>query len=87
MLKIPGVKRRLGVPEIPDVAPTNASQSSFSFFPEVKQATSAATESNSPPVEQQSKHPGQKISSSSIISQRLRSLERQVKGRKKNKKN
>ncbi|KAK4278468.1 hypothetical protein QN277_016310 [Acacia crassicarpa] len=43
------------------------------------------TESNSAPVEQP-KLPGQKISSSSMISQRMRSLEKQVKGRKKNKK-
>ncbi|XP_054802509.1 mitochondrial inner membrane protein OXA1-like [Prosopis cineraria] len=85
-LKVPGVKKALGVPEIPAAAPTNnTSQSPFSFFPALKKDSSATTESNSAPVEQ-SKFPGQKISSSSIISQRLRSLEKQVKGRKKSKK-
>ncbi|KAF7803497.1 mitochondrial inner membrane protein OXA1-like [Senna tora] len=85
VLKVPGVKKALGVPEIPVGGPNKAPQSNFSLFPAVKQSTSSATESNSSPVDQ-SKHPGQKVSSSAIISQRLRSLEKQVKGRKKNKK-
>ncbi|XP_054815363.1 mitochondrial inner membrane protein OXA1-like isoform X2 [Prosopis cineraria] len=84
-LKVPGVKKALGVPEIPAAAPTNTPQSPFSFFPALKKGSSATTESSSAPVVQ-SKLPGQKISSSSVISQRLRSLEKQVKGRKKNKK-
>ncbi|KAI9071621.1 hypothetical protein K1719_046416 [Acacia pycnantha] len=84
-LKVPGVKKALGIPLIPVAAPTQAPQSPFSFFPTAKKDSSVMTESNSAPVEQP-KLPGQKISSSSMISQRMRSLEKQVKGRKKNKK-
>ncbi|KAK7362889.1 hypothetical protein VNO77_05014 [Canavalia gladiata] len=85
VLKYPGVKKTLGIPEIPAAEPTSAPQSPFSIFPALKQATSAANGPSSMPVEP-SKHPNKKISSSSVISQRLRSLEKQVKGRKKNKK-
>lgn len=85
VLKVPGVKKTLGIPEIPVAAPTSAPQSPFSIFPALKQATSAANAPSSAPGEP-STHSNKKISSSSVISQRLRSLEKQVKGRKKNKK-
>lgn len=85
MLKVPGVKKTLGIPEIPVTGPTSAPQSPFSIFPALKQATSATNESSPVVPDKPSKHSNTKISSSSVISQRLRSLEKQVKGRKKNK--
>nr|KYP38862.1 hypothetical protein KK1_039843 [Cajanus cajan] len=84
VLKVPGVKKTLGIPEIPVAAPTNP-QSPFSIFPALKQATTTTNGPSSMPDEP-SKHSNKKISSSAVISQRLRSLEKQVKGRKKNKK-
>ncbi|KAK2411226.1 mitochondrial inner membrane protein OXA1 [Trifolium repens] len=84
VLKVPGVKKTLGIPELP-AAPTSSPQSPFSIFPALKQTASAADDQSSLPVES-SKRPNKKTSSSAIISQRLRSLEKQVKGRKKNKK-
>ncbi|XP_027346555.1 mitochondrial inner membrane protein OXA1 isoform X1 [Abrus precatorius] len=86
MLKVPGVKKTLGVPEITAAAPsTSPPQSPFSIFPALKQATSVKNGPSKIP-EEPSRHSDKKISSSSVISQRLRSLEKQVKGRKKNKK-
>ncbi|WJX95440.1 hypothetical protein P8452_76760 [Trifolium repens] len=84
VLKVPGVKKTFGIPELP-AAPTSSPQSPFSIFPALKQTASAADDQSSSPVES-SKRPNKKTSSSAIISQRLRSLEKQVKGRKKNKK-
>ncbi|CAJ1936404.1 unnamed protein product [Sphenostylis stenocarpa] len=85
-LKVPGVKKTLGIPEIPvAAAPTGAPQSPFSIFPALKQTTSATNGSRSVVTDEPSKHSNTKISSSSVISQRLRSLEKQVKGRKKHK--
>ncbi|XP_027346556.1 mitochondrial inner membrane protein OXA1 isoform X2 [Abrus precatorius] len=86
VLKVPGVKKTLGVPEITAAAPsTSPPQSPFSIFPALKQATSVKNGPSKIP-EEPSRHSDKKISSSSVISQRLRSLEKQVKGRKKNKK-
>ncbi|KAL6986406.1 hypothetical protein U1Q18_019770 [Sarracenia purpurea var. burkii] len=86
VLKAPGMKKLLGVPEIPVAPPTcSAEKPAFSFFDALKKyaaaqkATSSLVEASKPAVDQ-------RISSSSVISQRLRSLEKQVKGRKKNKK-
>jgi len=84
-LKVPGVKKTLGIPEIPVADPTSAPQSPFSIFPALKQATSATNGTSSVIRDEPSKHSNTKISSSSVISQRLRSLEKQVNGRKKNK--
>ncbi|KAL5066369.1 hypothetical protein RYX36_028106 [Vicia faba] len=88
-LKVPGVKQTLGIPDLPAAPkPTSSPQSSFSILSALKQAASAANGQSSLPVETP-KEPNKKIpssSSSAVISQRLRSLEKQVKGRKKNKK-
>nr|XP_007159291.1 hypothetical protein PHAVU_002G225700g [Phaseolus vulgaris]ESW31285.1 hypothetical protein PHAVU_002G225700g [Phaseolus vulgaris] len=84
-LKVPGVKKTLGIPEIPVTVPTSGPQSPFSIFPALKQATSATSESSSVIRDEPLKHSNTRISSSSVISQRLRSLEKQVKGRKTNK--
>ncbi|KAI4299349.1 hypothetical protein L6164_032817 [Bauhinia variegata] len=88
VLKVPGVKKTLGIPEIPVSNSAAAPQSPFSFFPALKQASSGTNETSEPstsPVES-SKAPSPKISSSAVLSQRVRSLERQVKAKKKNKK-
>ncbi|CAL5199597.1 unnamed protein product [Lathyrus oleraceus] len=86
VLKVPGVKQTLGIPDLPAAPkPTSSPQSSFSILSALKQAASTANGQSSLPVETP-KEPNKKISSSAVISQRLRSLEKQVKGRKKNKK-
>lgn len=88
-LKRPGVKKFLGIPEIPVTPPSSSQQSTQPTFSQLmstlKQSTAVAQERNSTPAES-SKLTDRRISSSSVISQRLRSLEKQVKGRKKNKK-
>ncbi|KAL4330515.1 hypothetical protein HN51_037204 [Arachis hypogaea] len=85
VLKVPGIKKTLGIPEIVAAKPTTAPepQSPFNVFPALKKSTAEATEPSSSPVEP-SKHSNKKISSSAVLSQRLKSLEKQVKGRKKN---
>ncbi|PON41967.1 Membrane insertase [Trema orientale] len=84
-IKNPGVKRFLGIPEIPVTQPSTGQQSNqptfASLFSTLKQSAAVTQE----PAES-SKLADRRISSSSVISQRLRSLEKQVKGRKKNKK-
>ncbi|KAK7263515.1 hypothetical protein RJT34_31106 [Clitoria ternatea] len=89
VLKVPGVKETLRIPKPPAAEPTSAPQSPFSIFPALKQAVKQATSTTNGPSSApvgSSKHSDKKISSSSVISQRLRSLEKQAKGRKKNKK-
>ncbi|GMN52959.1 hypothetical protein TIFTF001_022103 [Ficus carica] len=87
-LKKPGVKKFLGIPEIPVTQPTTAQQPSFqSLFSGLKQSTAAVTQENTLSPAQSSKLTDRRISSSSVISQRLKSLEKQVKGRKRNKRN
>lgn len=88
VLRRPGVKKYLAIPEIA-VQPATTSttpQPTFSLFSALKQQTSVNKEEPpslsgglSAPVDK-------RISTNSVISQRLRSLEKQVKGRKKNKK-
>ncbi|KAJ4976821.1 hypothetical protein NE237_001927 [Protea cynaroides] len=84
VLRQPAVKEFLDLPKVP-VAPTPAPQAAFSFSSLFKPPTSATSKSSPSPAES-SKSVDHKISSSSVLSQRLRSLEKQVKGRKKNKK-
>ncbi|XP_043689161.1 mitochondrial inner membrane protein OXA1-like [Telopea speciosissima] len=84
VLRQPAVKEFLALPKV-TVAPTPAPQSAFSFSSIFKPPTSATSESSLSPAES-SKSMDRRISASSVLSQRLRSLEKQVKGRKKNKK-
>ncbi|KAK7400981.1 hypothetical protein VNO78_12290 [Psophocarpus tetragonolobus] len=84
VLKAPGVKEALRIPKIPEAAPTSGPQSPYSIFPALKQANSTTNGPSSLPVEQ-SKLPKKKTSSSSDVHQRLRRLEKKVKGRKTNK--
>ncbi|GAV65771.1 60KD_IMP domain-containing protein [Cephalotus follicularis] len=85
VLKIPGVKTALGVPDIPKAESKNTPKSSFDLFAALKQHTAAKQIAASSTVEP-SKPADRRVSSSSVMSQRLRSLEKQVKGKKKNKK-
>ncbi|EEF51345.1 mitochondrial inner membrane protein OXA1 [Ricinus communis] len=70
VLKLPGVKQFLGVPKIPVAPASSTSQSSFSLSAAVKGALSAKHE------------PAASSSSSADLSQKIQTLEKQVKGRK-----
>ena len=84
-LKSPGVKKFLGVPEIPAAPASTAPPRSFNLLEALKQHVAARQETASPLPSEPSSKPGvQRISPASVLSQRLRSLEKQVKGRKKN---
>ncbi|XP_011026896.1 PREDICTED: mitochondrial inner membrane protein OXA1-like [Populus euphratica] len=86
-LKAPGVKKFLGLPEIPVAPASTTPPSSFDLLEALKQQVAARQEPASPlPVEPSSKPSVHRISPASVLSQRLRSLEKQVKGRKKNNK-
>ncbi|KAL6547756.1 hypothetical protein OROHE_009461 [Orobanche hederae] len=91
VLKKPEVKKFLGIPNIP-VTPISTNQKpGFSFFEALKkyadsQQQQPPQQSLSAPAEMSSKPANHKISSSSVLSQRIRSLEKEVKGRKKWKK-
>ncbi|KAK9698461.1 hypothetical protein RND81_08G105900 [Saponaria officinalis] len=89
VLKLPGVKKTLGIPEMPVAPPTKTkpgTQSGFSLLQALKQAvasdTSVAAEQPKPAVN--GKTSSLSSPSSAVLSQRLKSLERQVKQRKKN---
>ncbi|KAL6578748.1 hypothetical protein OROMI_008964 [Orobanche minor] len=95
VLKKPEVKKFLGIPNIP-VTPISTNQKpGFSFFEALKKYADSQQhhhhhhhhqQSLSAPAEMSSKPANHKISSSSVLSQRIRSLEKEVKGRKKGKK-
>ncbi|CAN0840976.1 Mitochondrial inner membrane protein OXA1 [Linum grandiflorum] len=100
VLKVPGVKKSLGIPDIP-VTPATPStgQASFNLFPAFKPNPVVVEEVSSSPADVQNeesadvpneessvKKSNRRASSSSILSQRIRSLEKQVKDRKKSKK-
>ncbi|GMJ06206.1 ARABIDOPSIS THALIANA HOMOLOG OF YEAST OXIDASE ASSEMBLY 1 (OXA1) [Hibiscus trionum] len=94
VLKAPGVKKALGVPEIPEEAAVTTPRPSIDLYTALKQtlkqAKTASQQSTALPVEP-TKASNQRTStssssSSSTINQRLKNLEKQVKGRKKNKK-
>lgn len=92
VLKIPGFKKALGVPEIPVPPPGTSQQNTpgFSLLEALKQATAASRPKNpasvSAAADQAKPIEGKAASSSAVLSQRLKSLERQVKQKKKNKK-
>ncbi|KAA8520947.1 hypothetical protein F0562_011620 [Nyssa sinensis] len=89
VIKRPGVKKLLGVPIITVAPPTSPPKPALSFFESLKQYSAeiqkATQRPASSPVEGP-KLPDHRISSSSVYNQRLRKLEKEVKGRKKNKK-
>lgn len=90
------VKNFLGVPIIPVAPATTAQQPAFSFTEALKKYVQAqqrkslppASPSNATSLPTETAKPTNitKTATSSILSQRIRSLENQVKGRKKGKK-
>lgn len=99
VIKSHAVKKALGIPIIRYSPPTSTEQKpALPFFETLKKYAaaqqhiaakqSAASQQpalSSPPVEE-SRPTSQRISASSVLSQRVKSLEKEVKGRKKNKK-
>ncbi|KAA3457040.1 mitochondrial inner membrane protein OXA1-like [Gossypium australe] len=90
VLKAPGVKAALGVPLIPKPPAGTTPRPSFNLYSAFKQPLkqperTASHQSTSPPDEP-TKASHKKIMSSSTMDQRIKILERQLKGRKKNKK-
>ncbi|KAF9602361.1 hypothetical protein IFM89_027035 [Coptis chinensis] len=83
VIKRPDVKKFLNLHAFP-VTSTPAPKPAFSLLSALKTSNPTAEGPASLNMEN-SKHSDGKISSSSVISQRLRILEKQVKGRKKNK--
>lgn len=94
VLKAPGVKKFLGVPVIP-VTKSTMTQAPFSFSEAIKKYVQSQQQpAASPPIAPSkpgllvhtSKPSTKKIPSTSVLSQRIRTLEKEVKGRKKGKK-
>ncbi|PRQ60185.1 putative membrane insertase OXA1/ALB3/YidC, membrane insertase YidC/Oxa1 [Rosa chinensis] len=79
-IRRPEVQSLLNLPEIPEPPPT-ASQPPFSIFEAVKKDTTIESEPSL--STETSKVSDRSISSSSILKQRLKSLEKHVKGKKK----
>lgn len=84
VLKKPGVKKFLGVPEVPVKPPATTPHPAFSVLSALKQPT-PMTEEPLLGLRAPSKLADRKVSSSTALSQRLRGLEKEVKGRKKSK--
>ncbi|VFQ68692.1 unnamed protein product [Cuscuta campestris] len=85
ILKKPEMKKLLGIPIIP-VAPSPAAQEPrLSFLEAISKYSASQDQAQSAPSDA-SKPSKQRIPSSSVLSQRLRSLEKQVRERKKGKK-
>ncbi|CAH9132194.1 unnamed protein product [Cuscuta epithymum] len=84
-LKKPEVKKLFGVPIIPVAPPTAGQKPGFSFSEAISKY--AASQNQAQSLSNDASRPSnQRISSSSVLSQRIRSLEKQVKERKKGKK-
>ncbi|CAN6578924.1 unnamed protein product [Malus baccata var. baccata] len=89
VLKYTGLKEALGIPKPPPyTAPPQGSQPAFSLLSTLKQVAEGARGSTSSPGEASKvqDRSTSSSSSSSVLSQRIKSLEKQVKGRKRNKK-
>ncbi|MBA0559447.1 hypothetical protein Golob_016409 [Gossypium lobatum] len=88
VLKAPRVKKALGIPEIPDQPAATASRPSIDLYSALKQtlqqARTAAEESAS--VSAAPTKVLNRSTPSSAVNQRIKHLEKQVKGKKKNKK-
>ncbi|EPS73660.1 hypothetical protein M569_01093 [Genlisea aurea] len=89
VMKKPEVKKLLGLPDMPPPPPATATQS-FSFFDAVKkymaaqQQQEASQFSSPPPPPPEEEEPRKaSISASSVLRQRIRSLERELKGKNK----
>ncbi|KAH6801860.1 hypothetical protein C2S51_033306 [Perilla frutescens var. frutescens] len=99
VMKKPEVKKMLGIPDIPvpPPSPSTDQKQSLSFFESLKkyaesqqrlQQMQHQQKSLSPPTpaDESSKPANPRIPSSSVLSQRIKSLEKEVKGRRKGKK-
>ncbi|XP_004298901.1 PREDICTED: mitochondrial inner membrane protein OXA1 [Fragaria vesca subsp. vesca] len=86
VVKNPFVKKTLGLPNMPPPAPQpqGSQQSAFSLFSQMKQL--AATPESASSTVQPAKIQDRRTSSTSDLSQRIKSLEKKVKGKKRNKK-
>ncbi|KAK9145437.1 hypothetical protein Sjap_005340 [Stephania japonica] len=84
VIKRPQVKKYLNLPEFPVMPATSSPPPTFSLFTKLKESIQSTTKEPSPSPPEPAKIVDRRIPSSSVISQRLRSLEKQVKGRKKN---
>ncbi|KAG4154940.1 hypothetical protein ERO13_D03G083100v2 [Gossypium hirsutum] len=86
VLKAPGVKAAVGVPLIPKPPAGTTPQPSINLYSAFKQPERTASHQSTSPPDEPTKASHKKISSSSTMDQRIKILERQLKGRKKNKK-
>ncbi|KAL6181865.1 hypothetical protein ACLB2K_048513 [Fragaria x ananassa] len=86
VVKNPFVKKTLGLPNMPPPAPQlqGSQQSAFSLFSQMKQL--GATPKSASSTVQTAKIQDRRTSSTSDLSQRIKSLEKKVKGKKRNKK-
>ncbi|KAI3468612.1 hypothetical protein Pfo_025275 [Paulownia fortunei] len=87
VIRKPKIKKLLGIPIIPVTPPSTDQKPGFSFFEALnKYAAAQQQQSLSSPAEASSKPTNQRIATSSVLNQRIKSLEKEVKGRKKGKK-
>lgn len=87
VIRKPEVKKFLGIPIIPVTPPSTDKKPAISFFEALKKyAAAQQRQSLSSPAEASSKPTNQRIATSSVLNQRIKSLEKEVKGRKKGKK-
>ncbi|KAI7742459.1 hypothetical protein M8C21_007620 [Ambrosia artemisiifolia] len=98
IIKKPSVKKMLNIPIIvpPPPSPASESKSGFSFFEGLKKYAAAQayqkhqaglknlTTTNQKPTSEDQKSSNQRESRASVLSQRIKRLEKEVKGRKKN---
>ncbi|XP_011101043.1 mitochondrial inner membrane protein OXA1 [Sesamum indicum] len=86
VIKKPEVKKFLGIPIIPVTPPSTNQKPGLSFFDSLKKyAAAQQKQSLSSPAEASSKPTNQRIAPTSVLNQRIKSLEKEVKGRKKGK--
>ncbi|XP_019160633.1 PREDICTED: mitochondrial inner membrane protein OXA1-like [Ipomoea nil] len=84
VLKKPEMKKLLGIPIIPVAPPSPASQKpGFSFFEALNKYSAAQQQAQSASTNETSIPTNQRVPPSSVLSQRIRSLEKQVKEKKK----
>ncbi|TYG43554.1 mitochondrial inner membrane protein OXA1 [Gossypium raimondii] len=90
VLKAPGVKKALGIPKIPDQPAATARRPSINLYSVLKktlqQARTAAEEESASVSAAPTKVSNRSTPSSSAINQRIKHLEKQVKGKNNNKK-
>lgn len=82
VLKRPPVRKFLNLPDATQIKPNPSTQSNFVFFGGSKPALPIASSIQEKPSEQ-TKSPERRVSSSTVISQRIRNLEKTVKSRNK----